>query len=125
MIRKDFIQRHFDELAKVLAAVLQLKNNLKPIEAEAKINDFANDFLGINFEDILAVEEDLIDYLKEHKAFTLDHFKLLEDLLYHKHLIKPEDNHLKIITVEVLNYVSKNDTNYSLERMNRINEIQK
>ena len=33
MIRKDYIQRYFDELAKVLAAVLQLKNDLKPVEA--------------------------------------------------------------------------------------------
>jgi hypothetical protein len=56
LIRKDFIQRHFDELAKVLAAVLQLKNDFKPIEAESKINDFANDFLGISFDEILSIK---------------------------------------------------------------------
>ena len=124
MIRKDFIQRHFDELAKVLAAVLQLKNNLKPVEAEAKINDFANAFLNISFEEIITFEGPFIDYLKEQKAFTLDHFKILEDLLYHKHLINVSDNHLKNLTLEVLNYVALTDSNYSLERMTRIKELQ-
>ena len=123
MIRKDYIQRYFDELAKVLAVVLQLKNDFKLVEAESKLNDFFTDFLGISFEEILAVKENLIEHLIEKKELTLDHFKILEDLLYHKHLLNHSDNHLKEITVEVLYYVSKNDTSYSLERMNRINEI--
>jgi hypothetical protein len=123
MIRKDFIQRHFDELAKVLAAVLQLKNDFKPVEAESKINDFANDFLGIHFEELFALEEHLIPHLKEQKAFTLAHFKILEDLLYHKHRLQPNDNPLKAITEKVLNYVALTDTDYSLERMNRLKEL--
>tara|TARA_B100000809_G_scaffold67022_2_gene63893 strand:+ start:8964 stop:9344 length:381 start_codon:yes stop_codon:yes gene_type:complete len=123
LIRKDFIQRYFDELANVLAVVMNLKNNLKPVEAEAKISDFANDFLKISFEEILAIETDLIEFLKEEKAFTFDHFKILEDLLYHKYLLNPTDTYLKKNTLEVLNYVSKNDTNYSFERMSRLKEL--
>ena len=123
MIRKDFIQRHFDELAKVIATVLQLKNDSKPVEAEAKINDFANDFLKVSFEELLTIDNNLINYLKEEKAFSFDHFKILEDLLYHKYLINPKDNQLKKLTLEVLNYVAKNDTSYSLERVNRINQM--
>jgi hypothetical protein len=123
MIRKDFIQRHFDELAKVLAVVLQLKNEIRPVEADAKINDFANDFLGINFEDILAIEGSLIEFLKEQNSFTLNHFKILEDLLYHKQLLQPNDHHLKAITLVVLKYVAATDTDYSLERMNRLQNL--
>jgi hypothetical protein len=123
MIRKDFIQRHFDELAKVLAVVLQLKNDLKPVEAEAKINEFANDFLGINFEQILTFEGTLIEHLKEQNAFTLAHFKILEDLLHHKQLLQPTDQHLKKITLVVLKYVAATDTDYSLERMNRLQNL--
>ena len=123
MIRKDFIQRHFDELAKVIATVLQLKNDSKPVEAEAKINDFANDFLKVSFVELLTIDNNLINYLKEEKAFSFDHFKILEDLLYHKYLINPKDNQLKKLTLEVLNYVAKNDTSYSLERVNRINQM--
>ena len=124
MIRKDYIQRYFDELAKVLAAVLQLKNDLKPTEAETKLNDFSTDYLGVTFEEILAVKENLIPHLIKNKEFTISHFKLLENLLYHKYLINFSDDTLKKITLEVLKYVSENDADYSVERLDRINEIQ-
>ncbi len=124
MIRKDYIQRYFDELAKVLAAVLQLKENQKPIEAEEKINDFSTDYLGVSFEEILSIEkESLITFLIKNKEFTITHFKLLEDLLYHKYLINSSDDNLKNITLEVLKYTSENDTDYSFERMDRMDQI--
>ena len=124
MIRKDYIQRYFDELAKVLAAVLQLKNNLKPVEAEAKLNDFSTDYLGISFEEVLSIKnENLISFLIENKEFTITHFKLLEDLLFHKYLINSSDDKIKNLTLEVLKYVSENDTNYSFERMERIDNL--
>ena len=123
MIRKDFIQRHFDELAKVLAAVLKLKNDFKTVEAEAKINDFAKDFLGIYFDEIIAIKANLLELLIKDKGFTIDHFKLLEELLYHKYLFNPADKNLKETTYAILSYVSKNDANYSFERMERINRL--
>jgi len=123
MIRKDYIQRYFDELAKVLAAVLQLKNDLKPFEAESKLNDFATDYLGISFEEILSIKENHIAFLTQQKEFTITHFKLLEDLLYHKFLINPANDKLKKLTLEVLKYVAENDTDFSLERNNRIEEL--
>jgi len=125
MIRKDYIQRYFDELAKVLAAVLQLKNDLKPTEAEAKLDDFSTDYLGININEILAINPiNIIDYLINNKEFTITHFKLLEDILYHKFLMNSSNDNLKKITLGVLKYVSENDTNYSFERMERIDQIQ-
>jgi len=124
MIRKDYIQRYFDELAKVLAAVLQLKNDLKPIEAETKLNDFSTDFLGVNLSEIEEQNTDkLIDYLIQQKDFTLTHFKLLEDVLYHKYLMNSSDEKIKKLTLEVLKYVAETDTDYSVERNNRINEL--
>ena len=123
MIRKDYIQRYFDELAKVLAAVLQLKNDLKPVEAEAKLNDFSTDFLGISFEEILAIKDNHISFLINYKEFTITHFKLLEDIIYHKYLINLTDDKLKKLTLEVLKYVAENDTDFSVERMNRIEEL--
>ena len=123
MIRKDYIQRYFDELAKVLAAVLQLKNDLKPTEAEVKLNDFSTDYLGISLEALLSIKENHILFLIEHKGFTMNHFKILEDLIYHKYLINPVDVKLKNLTLEVLKYTSKNDKDYSFERMERLNQI--
>ena len=75
------------------------------------------------FDEILAIEDNLIQFLIKDKSFTLVHFKLMEDLLYHKYLIKPADKNLKEITLTVLKYVSKNDTNYLFERIDRINEL--
>jgi len=122
MIRKDYIQRYFDELAKVLAAVLQLKNDLKPTEAEDKLNDFSTDFLGASFKEILAIDNNLVEFLTKEKAFTLTHFKILEDLLYHKYLMNTSDRKLKKLTLEVLKYVVKTDKDYSVERVKRIEE---
>lgn len=123
MIRKDYIQRYFDELAKVLAAVLQLKNDLKPTEAEAKLNDFSTDFLGVNFEELLAINTDFIEFLIQEKEFTLTHFKILESVLYQKHLLFNADEKLKALTLIVLVYTSENDSDYSLERATRLNEL--
>ncbi len=124
MIRKDYIQRYFDQLAKVLAAVLQLKNDLKPTEAEAQLNDFSTDFLGVNLAEIeLQKPEELIGFLTQQKGFTLTHFKLLESVLYEKHLLLPTEKPLKEITLVVLEYASKNDKDYSVERMKRIEDL--
>jgi len=124
LIRKDYIQRYFDELAKVLATVLQLKNDLRPVEAETKLNDFSTDYLGIPLAELLSLKHDeVIEYLIQEKAFTLTHFKLLEDLLYQQHLLKPTDINLKHITLSILRYTSINDTNYSIERASRIKEL--
>jgi len=124
MIRKDYIQRYFDELAKVLAAVLQLKNDLKPVEAEAKLNDFSTDYLGIPLSELLSLKPDeAIDYLIIEKEFTLTHFKLLEDILYHKYLINSFDRKLKNHILEVLKYLIENDKDFSIERSNRIEQL--
>lgn len=124
MIRKDYIQRYFDELAKVLAAVLQLKNDLKPTEAETKLNDFSTDFLGVNLAEIeLQKPDELIDFLIQQKEFTLTHFKLLEDILYHKYLLNYSEQKLKNLTLEVLKYLTENDTDFSIERKKRIEEL--
>jgi len=124
MIRKDYIQRYFDELAKVLAAVLQLKNDLRPVEAEAKLNDFSTDYLGISLAELLSLNPtELIDFLIQEKTFTLTHFKLLEDILYQQHLLNPTENHLKQLTLNTLRYTAANDTAYSIERVNKIKEL--
>jgi len=123
MIRKDYIQRYFDEMAKVLAAMLTAKKNDDPIKAESLLDDFATDYLGVIFQEIIATENSLIPFLIEKRAFTLTHFKLLEDLMYHKYLINPSNTQLKKLTLEVLKYVTENDTDFSLDRMNRIADL--
>jgi hypothetical protein len=124
LIRKDYIQRYFDELAKVLAAVLQLKNDFKPIEAETKLNDFSSAYLGVDIESIIQIKTvELITTLIEKNQFTLTHFKILEDILYYKYLMNSKNQKLKKSTLEILNYLAEIDSDYSVERINRIEEL--
>lgn len=122
MIRKDYIQRYIDELSKVLAVVLQLKNDFKPKEANLQLDNFSTDYLGLDLETIISLDP-IIQKLIDQHQFTLIHFKLLEDLLYHKHLLHPENEILKKVTLEVMNFLTKNDTDFSFNRMNRITEL--
>ncbi len=124
MIRKDYIPRYFDELAKVLAAVLQLKNDLKPAAAQKQLNDFSTDYLGVDLATILTIPSPLlIPTLVEKYHFTITHFKLLEDVLYHNYLLKSTNQKIKKSTLELLNYLANTDNNYSVERINRIKEL--
>jgi len=126
LIRKDYIPRYFDELAKVLAAVLHLKNDLKPAEAKNQLNDFSTDYLGVDLTAILTIPSLLlIPTLVEKHHFTIIHFKLLEDVLYHNYLLNPTNKQHKNSTLELLNYLANTDNNYSIERKNRIEELTK
>lgn len=124
MIKKDYMQRYIDELSKMLAVVLNFKNNNEPDKAETLLNDFTTDYLKLNFKEILSIpEKDIISYLTENKHYTIIHFKLLEDILYHKYLLNSSHQQLKNLTLEVLNYLTKIDTDFSVERKNRIDEL--
>jgi len=124
MIRKDYIQRYFDELAKVLAAVLQFKQNHEPELAEKKLDDFGFTFLNIDLNQLIKKSENsFVSTLINKHQFELTHFKLIEELLYHKYLINPSNTLLKNCTLEVLNYLVKNDADFSMERQNRINQL--
>lgn len=126
MIRKDYIQRYFDEMAKMLAKILFLKQNNKPDKAEELLNEFATDFLKINLQDLLKTSENnLISTLISKHDFDLIQFKLLEELLFQKFLLRPTDISLRNSTLEVINYIIKNDSDFSVERHQRLQELSK
>ena len=124
MIKKDYIQRYLDELTKMIAVVLQLKQNNEPELADIKIDEFANNFLNINLNEMIKESNPtLIETLLSKHHFELTHFKLLEELLYQKYLLTPFNTNLKNITLEVLNYLLKVDRDFSVERQNRVQEL--
>ncbi|HEY9081987.1 MAG TPA: DUF6483 family protein [Vicingaceae bacterium] len=126
MIRKDYIQRYFDEMAKMLAKILFLKQNNEPEKAEELLNEFATDFLKINLQDLLKTSENnLISTLISKHDFDLIQFKLLEELLFQKFLLRPTDISLRNSTLEVINYIIKNDSDFSVERHQRLQELSK
>lgn len=122
MIRKDYIQRYLDELTKVLAKILQFKQNNEPEKANQQLDEFGNNFLTIDLNELIdQPPHTVITNLIEIREFELTHFKILEELLYQKHLLAPNDVNLKKITLEIVKYVAENDKDFSLERQNKIN----
>lgn len=124
MIKKDYIQRYLDELTKVLAKILQLKQNNEPKEADIKLDEFGNNFLNIDLNQLSEKEPaTVVNDLINTYQFELTHFKILEELLYQKYLLNPKHLNLKKVTLEVLNYVIKNDKDFSLERRQKMEEL--
>lgn len=124
MIRKDYIQRYFDEMAKMLAKILFFKQNNEPEKAEELLNEFATDFLKVNLQDLLKTpKNNLITTLISEHHFDLIQFKLLEELLFQKFLLTPTDISLRNSTLEVINYIIKNDSDFSVERHQRLQEL--
>ncbi len=124
MIKKDYIQRYLDELTKMIAVVLQLKQNNEPELADIKIDEFANNFLGIDLIALIETEpKKLIGKLLSNYNFEITHFKILEELLYQKYLLIPSNVNLKNCTLEVTNYLIEIDKDFSFERQNRIQEL--
>lgn len=124
MIRKDYIQRYFDELAKVLVAVLQLKQKQEPENAEEKLDEFGLNFLNVDINELIENNSDnFIPLLLKKYQFEIIQIKLIEELLYHKYLLNPSNKTVKNCTLEVLNYLAKNDSDFSWERQNRINQL--
>lgn len=113
-------------MAKMLAKILLFKQNNEPDKAEELLNEFATDFLKINLKIILETPEDkLIDKLKTELDFDLTKFKLLEELLFQKFLLTPTNISLRNSTLEVINYIIKNDSDFSVERHQRLQELMK
>lgn len=124
MIRKDFIQRYLDELSKVLAVVLKLKQNNEPEKADLQLDEFGANFLSINLNQFIEnYNENSVEELISIHQFEITHFKILEELLYHKYLLNTDNLALKRITLDIMNYLSKTDKDYSFDRMTRINEL--
>mgnify|MGYP001056438752 CR=1 FL=1 len=124
MIRKDFIQRYLDELSKVLAVVLKLKQNNEPEKADLQLDEFGENFLSLNLNQLIEkYNETSIDELISIHHFEITHFKILEELLYHKYLVNTDNIALKRITLDLMNYLSKIDKDFSFDRMTRINEL--
>lgn len=124
MLKKDYIQRYVDELTKMIAKVLQLKLNNEPQRANMELDEFGNNFLNLNLNELtLRNPESLIDELITQNQFELTHFKILEELLFQKFEIDKHNEKLKIVTLEVLRYVKKIDTDFALDRDQRIKQL--
>jgi hypothetical protein len=124
MLKKDYIQRHLDELVKMIAKVLLLQQNNEPEKANFELDQFGETYLKINLNQLIEQNPaSIINELIEKQNFEITHFKILEELLYQKYLIAPSNNKLKSLTLTVLNYLSNIDKDFSIARKERIDQL--
>ena len=124
MLKKDYIQRYTDELAKMVAKVLLLKQTNQPENANETLDEFGNSFLNINLTELINSDSStVIENLLTKNQFELTHFKVLEELLYQKYLLAPQNIKLKEITLVILQYIIEKDTDFSIERHNRMKRL--
>ncbi len=124
MLKKDYIQRHLDELVKMIAKVLLLQQNSEPEKANFELDQFGESYLKLNLNKIIEENpSNIIDELLEKQNFEITHFKILEELLYQKYLITPTNPHLKSLTLKILTYLSNTDKDFSISRKERIKQL--
>lgn len=124
MLKKDYIQRHLDELVKMIAKVLLLQQNNEPEKANFELDQFGETYLKINLNQLIEQNQaTIINELIEKQNFEITHFKILEELLYQKHITTPTNPKLKSLTLAILTYLSKTDTDFSIARKERIDQL--
>jgi hypothetical protein len=93
MLRKDFLQRQFEEFGKVLAAILGFKKSGDMVNFEKEIEKAMKTFTALEMEELLKMNlEDFGKMVKYNQTLRPDQIKILADLFYERSFVfdKPE-----------------------------------
>lgn len=108
----------------MIAKVLLLQQNNEPEKANFELDQFGETYLKLNLNQLIEQNQTtIINKLIVEQYFEITHFKILEELLYQKYVVTPTNPKLKSLTLAVLNYLSKTDKDFSLDRQTRINQL--
>jgi hypothetical protein len=87
MLRKDYIQRKFEEFGKFLALLMSFKQNHQWQELEKQINENSQRFSGVEINAIEMISDPaLLLELTQARTLKEEQLKILGDLLYEKGL---------------------------------------
>lgn len=93
MLRKDFLQRQFEEFGKVLAQILGFKKSGDMINFEKEIEKAVKTFTTLELEELLKMNlEDFEKMVKQNQSLRPDQIKILADLFYERSFVfeRPE-----------------------------------
>lgn len=133
MLRKDYIQRKFEEFGKFLALLMGFKNNNQWSELEKQINENSQKFTGVEIGAIEMISDPaLLLELTEARGLKEEQLKILGDLLYEKglaYLNQQKEIEAKNAFTKALalyNYISANslETDFSLDMHYKVKAIQ-
>jgi hypothetical protein len=93
MLRKDFLQRQFEEFGKVLASILGFKKSGDMINFEKEIENAVKTFTSLELEELLKMDLGTFEKMvKTNETLRPDQIRILADLFYERSFVfdKPE-----------------------------------
>ncbi len=93
MLRKDFLQRQFEEFGKVLAALLGLKKSGDMVNFEKEIENAVKTFTSLELDELLKMNLEAFEKMvKANETLRPDQIRILADLFYERSFVfdKPE-----------------------------------
>jgi hypothetical protein len=98
MIKKDYIQRHFEEFGHVLAQILSSKKRYDWEKVESEIKDATERFTELELKQIEDLSEDEFEkQILNHPTLSLEQRKILARLLFEKlayYIVMEDDENL-------------------------------
>ena len=131
MLKEDYIMRLFQLFSESLAKWLSKRKTDNSDLVVSFNNEVVKPYLGndIQFFESKSKEE-LIEYFSQlypNKPERLSRLEILTEVLYQRAWLEENDQQRKNlfnITLELLLYINSIDRTYSMERENRISELQ-
>jgi hypothetical protein len=132
MKQDDYFLKQIDILGRILGKIvsdlLKLKNKGEIMESIEITTQALKNELDLNLNDILLLQnEKIVEFLQEEKKFDNGHLDKLAEILFILGYDHVSENRINILekSLTIYEYLNKNSTTYSPERITRIGKINK
>ena len=132
MKQDDYFLKQIDILGRILGEIvsdlLKLKNKGEIMESIEITTQALKNELDLNLNDILLLQnEKIVEFLQEEKKFDNGHLDKLAEILFILGYDHVSENRINILekSLTIYEYLNKNSTTYSPERITRIGKINK
>lgn len=129
MLRRDLIKKQIEEMARVLAVMLGLRNEGKNAEARQKADEMMKELIGMDSATLHMIpQEELMQTLREEAKLHEDHISVIADYFTIEGEMLSEEGHEEaantsfskaLSLLEGLNQLPR--ATFSMERMQKIN----
>lgn len=132
MYQKDYILRMVEEMARVIAALVDLKQNKEFDKAYDLIEKTFDEKLGIEKDILLSMDQDeLVDRLTDEFDYTASHLGMMAELLkLEADLLFDDEDRVQAGEIYrkalvLYNHVDKENKTYSFDRIKKVSAIKK